>query len=118
MMQFRHITLSVKNLEESVRFYQEIVGLEIMRRFTAGPGMEIVFLGSGGTEVELISGGADGPVGIGVSFGFASESLEDTMALLRKRGYEIDGDIICPNPQTRFFFCKDPDGYRVQFTNI
>jgi len=114
-MQFRHVTISVKDLEASLAFYQDVVGLEIVRRMAAGPGREIVFLGSGGTEVELISGGGEVSPGAGISMGFAAESLEDTMALLREKGYEVEGDIVSPNPQTRFFFVKDPDGYRVQF---
>ena len=117
-MQFRHVTLSVKDLDESIKFYRDIVGLSITRRFAAGPGREIVFLGSGATEVELISGGAGTTAGTGISMGFATESPEDTMALLREKGFDIEGPMISPNPQTRFFFVKDPDGHRVQFINM
>ena len=119
MIQFYHVTLSVKDLEASIKFYHDIVGLRVLRRFPARQGGEIAFLGSediGGTQVE-ISGRTEGSVGIRVSIGFVAESLEDTMTFIRKKGYEIDGDIICPNPQTKFFFVKDPDGYRVQFIN-
>lgn len=121
-MKFSHVTLSVSDLEASVRFYHDIVGLEIMRRFPAGPGREIVFLGSGDTEVELISGANhDRPdsggtlPGQGISMGFAAASLEDLISLLRENGYETDGNIISPQPNVRFFFAKDPDGYSVQF---
>ena len=116
-MQFRHVTLSVKDAEASIKFYQEIVGLKLIRRFPIESGKEIIFLGSGGTEVELISGRTESGVSVGISMGFASESLENTMELIRSKGYEIVGDIINPNPQTRFFFVKDPDGYNVQFIN-
>ena len=117
-MKLCHITLSVKNLDASLRFYQEIAGLTIQRRFPAGPELEIAFLADGETEVELICGGAphDGAaLGQGVSLGFVSPSLEDTMALLREKGYETDGVIERPNPRVSYFFALDPDGYRVQF---
>lgn len=52
-MKITWVTLSVKDMEESLRFYQEIVGLNIVNRFPAGPGVEIVFLGDGETKVEL-----------------------------------------------------------------
>ena len=116
-MKFCHVTLSVKDLEASVRFYQEIVGLEITRRFSAGLDRDIVFLGSGDTEVELISGAVSNgqDVGKGISLGFNAASLEDIIALLREKGYETDGSIVSPNPNTSFFFARDPDGYNVQF---
>ena len=53
-MKFCWATIMVKDMEESLKFYQEIVGLKVDRRFEAGPGVEIVFLGNGETKVELI----------------------------------------------------------------
>lgn len=41
-------------MEESLEFYTEIVGLNLNKRFKAGPGTEIAFLGDGETKVELI----------------------------------------------------------------
>ncbi len=52
-------TLNVNNLEESIKFYTEIAGLEVVNRFKAGPS-EIAFLGSGETKIELICTGATG----------------------------------------------------------
>jgi len=116
-MKFNHVTLAVADLEASLKFYQEIVGLEIQRRFAAGPGRDIVFLGSGDTQIELIGGanhdGAE--VGKSISMGFAAASLEETIALLREKGYETDANIVSPQPSVRFFFAKDPDGYNIQF---
>ena len=116
-MKFCHVTLSVKDLDASVQFYRKIVGLEVTRRFPAGPGREIAFLGSGGTEVELISGAHHNTpeAGNGVSLGFMAESLDCVIALLRENGYETDGNIISPNTNISFFFARDPDGYNVQF---
>lgn len=118
-MKFNHVTLSVRDLEASMRFYQDVAGLAVTRRFQGGPDTEIVFLGSGDTEVELIQNksASDGAVtqGNGISLGFVSPSIEDTINLLREKGYETDGVIIRPNPNTSFVFALDPDGFRVQF---
>ena len=83
----------------------------------AGPDTEIVFLGEGETQVELISGpnNRDIKPGRGISIGFVAKSLEDVIGLLREKGYKTDGIIFSPNPNTSFFFAQDPDGYMVQF---
>jgi len=115
-MHFNYVTLGVKDMDASIRFYQEIVGLPLKRRFPAGPGVEIAFFGDGDTEVELITGRDAGkPPCDCISLGFEATSLEDTIALLREKGYETDGQIISPAPDVSFFFAKDPDGYSIQF---
>ena len=115
-MHFNYVTLSVKDIDASIRFYEEVVGLPLKKRFESRPGIEIAFLGEGETEVELISGREEGQVaGTGIFLGFEAKSLEDTIALLRQKGYETDGNIISPAPDFSFFFAKDPDGYNIQF---
>lgn len=42
-MKFCCSTLFVKNLEESVQFYQEIIGLPIKGRLKPSPNLEIAF---------------------------------------------------------------------------
>ncbi|MCL2883420.1 MAG: VOC family protein [Coriobacteriia bacterium] len=114
-MQFRHVTLQVKDLKASLKFYEELVGLKITNQIDDGHGNQIVFLSSGGTEVELITSKNEPAPGATMSLGFVPESLEDTLAKAKEMGFEALGGIFSPNPATRFFFVKDPDGYRVQF---
>lgn len=115
-MKFCWCTILVKDLDASVKFYTEIAGLSLERRFPAGPGKEICFLGSGETKVELIRGeDCPEPRGLGVSMGFETDSLESTMAFVKSKGVAVDSGPFQPNPRVKFFFVKDPDGYRVQF---
>jgi len=115
-MRFAHVTISVKDLEESQRFYNTIVGLPVTRRLSAGPGREIIFLGNEGeTEVELI-GGARGEPSFGqdISLGFEVESLDRTMQFLRDQGID-PGEVQSPNPSVKMIFIRDPNGLRIQF---
>jgi lactoylglutathione lyase len=116
-MKFCWTTINVKNLGESLRFYQEIVGLAIDRRFPAGPGMEIVFLGDGETKVELIYNEKSKEVVLGkdISLGFEVKSLEDTMEAVKKMGIAIQGGPFQPNPHIKFFYVYDPNGLKIQF---
>ena len=115
-MKFCWSTLMVKNLEESLKFYQEIVGLEVSRRFQAGPGMEIAFLGDGDTKIELICNGSSEEVNVGkdISWGFEVDSLDRALSLIKEKGLEIHSGPFQPNPNVKFFYVLDPNGLKVQ----
>lgn len=116
-MKFAHVTIMVKNLEDSLKFYQEVVGLNIVKRFPAGPGTEIVFLGDGGTLVELIYDENKTEVDFGqdISLGFNVESVEKMMKFVEEKGISIHSGPFQPNPSTKFFYVLDPNDLKIQF---
>ena len=116
-MKFCWSTLNVKNMEESLKFYVEVVGLSVDKRFKAGPGTEIVFLGDGETKVELIcdEGNKDINVGKDISWGFEVKSVDDMMNFVKEKCIAIESGPIQPNPHVKFFFVKDPNGLKIQF---
>jgi lactoylglutathione lyase len=102
-------------MDESVKFYRDIVGLHAGRRFKAEQGTEICFLGEGETKVELVCGSKhEAPCGVGVSLGFVVKSVEDMIDFVKEKELEVAGPYQ-PAPHIKFFFVKDPDGYSVQF---
>ena len=115
-MKFCWSTLHVRNMEESLKFYKEIVGLEIDSRFAEGPGVEIVFLGDGETKIELISGDVSGDTAIGkdISWGFKVDSLDKKLDFIKEKGIDIVEGTIQPNPDTKFFYVLDPNGLKIQ----
>jgi lactoylglutathione lyase len=119
-MTFLWTTLSVGNMEESLKFYQEVVGLPLDRRFDAGPGVEIAFLGDDDTKVELICDKNKDRINIGsdISLGFRVNSLDEKIAFLEKKGIRLHSGPFAPNPHTKFFFILDPDGLKIQFVEI
>ena len=116
-MAFLWTTIKVKDMEESLKFYQGIVGLPLNRRFAAGPGVEIAFLGNDGTKVELICNEKIKEVNIGsdISLGFAVKSLDEKIAFLEGKGIKLHSGPFAPNPHTKFFYILDPNGLRIQF---
>lgn len=116
-MKFCWCTIAVKDMEKSVKFYHEVVGLPVSRRFAPGPGLEICFLGEGETKVELIRGpnytAAVNPEGI--SLGFEVKSVDEMLEFVKEKEMEVTGGPYQPNPHIKFFYVKDPDGVSVQF---
>lgn len=116
-MKFCWCTISVKNMEESLMFYQEIVGLSIDRRFQAGPKTEIVFLGDGETKIELICDGSKENTEMinGISLGFEVKSVDEMVEFIKQKGLTVQSGPFSPNPHVKFFFVTDPNGVRIQF---
>jgi len=119
-MKFCWTTLQVKDMEASLAFYETIVDLKLMRRFSPTDDMEIVFLGEGSTQVELICNKKEGKDAScdGFSLGFVTKSLDDTMNFIHSKGIKIESGPYQPNPHTRFIYVQDPDGYTVQFVEF
>ena len=114
-MSMVHVTIYTAKLEESIKFYEDIVGLKIqtdLRQF----GGNIVFLAEkeGDTQVELIDEPEKAYKGSGISMGFHVEDVDAKREELITKGLEPT-PIIAPNPEVKFFFVDDPNGVTVQF---
>jgi len=118
-MSYLWTTIKVKDFEESIEFYQEIVGLELQRKFEAGPKREIAFLAAaaGETEVELITdqGKENVDIGSDISLGFEIDSVAKKIEFLKEKGIKIESGPVAPNPEIEFFYVLDPNGVKIQF---
>lgn len=117
-MKLSYITIMVRDLETSLNFYQNLAGLQIVRRFNPGRG-EIAFLANdaGETMLELIQFEDAEKVSVrGMVFSFhAGEYLETVQETVRKAGY-APSEIIDRKPKPRHFTVTDPDGIVVEFS--
>lgn len=115
-MKFCWATLNVSNLEKSLKFYKEIVGLPVNRRFVAGNDLEIAFLGDGETKLELIWNKTKREISVGqdISIGFEVKSVDKMIEYLKEKGIEIESGPFQPNPNIKFFYIRDPNGLKVQ----
>ena len=114
-MKFHGCSQVVKNLDECVKFYEDIMGLEVKARFRVGDTMEIALFESGGAELELLSdptlGNAD--AGDAVAWGFEVPSMEDALKMVTERGVPVhSGPFI--HPDVKYFFVQDPNGLKVE----
>ncbi|MEG2000237.1 MAG: VOC family protein [Evtepia sp.] len=112
-MKFTLTTLEVSNLERSVRFYRDSLGLPLIERFLSGSGAQIAMLGDpDSAHLELIqketSDATESHEGFSVGFKIAHAGI-----LAASLDPNFVGPI-SPNPRLKFYFIRDPDGYRVQ----
>lgn len=115
-MKFAHVSIFAKDMEESLKFYQEVVGLKIIRSMKDNPLHPVVFLANeaGDTCVEIIWEEKRTYEGGGISLGFITDDADIKRAKLIEQGYKPT-PMISPGPGTRFFFIKDPSGVEIQF---
>lgn len=116
-MKFCWSTLAVKNMDESIEFYKEIVGLEVIKRYQSGPNTEIAFLNDEETKIELICNKDKKEVNVGkdILWAFSVNSLDEKLALFKEKGIGISSGPFQPNPYIKYFFVTDPNGMKIQF---
>ena len=114
-MHIKHITIRVKDMEESIQFYEMITELAMSRRFTEGSA-EIAFLtnGEGETEIELlyITGGQTFE-GKGMFICFETDKLDEMHKLAQDKGLN-PSPVQIPGDGTSYFYVYDPNGVSIQ----
>lgn len=120
---FLWATITVKNIETSLLFYQGLLGLTIMRRFMPNPGLELCFLtDSNGIEIELLEHKtndhdikmSDANASSNPTLGFKVENLDEALKNCEDNNIKIlNGPF--EGSGVKFFFVQDPDGIAIQF---
>jgi lactoylglutathione lyase len=108
-----HQNFNVFDMERSLKFYKEALGLEVQSRRKAEDGSwEICYLGNGESEFKLELTWMkqyDRPYDLGdceFHLAFETEDYEAAHALHEKMGC-----IAMENPEMGIYFITDPDGY-------
>ncbi|MCX8155594.1 MAG: VOC family protein [Verrucomicrobiae bacterium] len=114
-----HTRYRVNDLEKTVRFYKDILGLEEVRRHKSPRGSELVFLKAPGSEeqIEICYYPASGPVQVQpdlTHLAFEVDSLEAFAEHLARHGLKYsDGPILKPDGGG-FAFIDAPEGYEIE----
>jgi lactoylglutathione lyase len=118
-----HTRYRVDDLERSVRFYKEILGLEELRRHKSPRGSELVFMKAPESEelIELCQFGASGPVKVQpdlTHLAFEVDSLEEFGKNLATHGIAYsDGPHLRPDG-SGIAFIDAPEGYEVELIQM
>jgi lactoylglutathione lyase len=119
--------LRVNDLEESLRFYQDVLGMRLLRRkdYPAGR-FTLAFVGYGPedreTVLELTHNWDTHRYDLGDAYGHVALGVDDiyaTVEALRAKGAKVVRE---PGPMkhggSEIAFIEDPNGYRVELIQL
>jgi lactoylglutathione lyase len=114
-----HTRMRVSDMEQTIRFYTDVLGLEVLERKVSPRGSHLAFLAAPNSQelIELCSFPASGPVKVQedlVHLAFEVESLDDTIETLKSKGITITDGPTRSSSGSRFIFIDAPDGYEIE----
>jgi lactoylglutathione lyase len=114
-----HTRYRVNDLETTVRFYKDVLGLEETRRIQSPRGSELVFLKAAESEelIEICHYPASGPVRVPADLthlAFEVDSLEGFARHLASRGLRFLEPPAMQPDGSGFAFLDAPEGYEIE----
>lgn len=118
-----HTRYRLNDLEKSVKFYKDVLGLEEIRRHKSPRGSELVFLKAPGSEetIELCHFPSSGPVQVQADLthlAFEVDSLEEFGKHLGAHGLKYSDGPTMKENGGGFAFIDAPEGYEVELIQI
>ena len=126
-MRFLHTMLRVGDLEASIRFYCEVLGMQLLRRDDFPEGrFTLAFVGYGAesdhTVIELTNNWDTSAYPIGDGYGHIALGVDDiyaTCAEITAKGGKVTRDPgAMKHGTTVIAFVEDPTGYKVELIQV
>ncbi|MBR1689718.1 MAG: VOC family protein [Oscillibacter sp.] len=118
MIKFNHFNFNVLDLERSIAFYREALGLEVVREKESAD-FKLVFLGERYTEFQLeLTWLKDRtqPYDLGECEFHLAFHTDEFDALHEK--HKAMGCVCFENPAMGIYFISDPDGYWIEIVPV
>lgn len=114
-----HTRMRVSDIDRTIAFYTEVLGLEVVERKTSPRGSHLAFLKVPNSDelIELASFPPSGPVKVQedlVHLAFQVENLDAAMRELAEKGVAITDGPTRTSSGSRFIFIDAPDGYEIE----
>ena len=114
-----HTRMRVSDMDQTIAFYRDVLGLEVLERKTSPRGSHLAFLRVPNSDelIELCSFPPSGPVKVQedlVHLAFQVANLDDAIAALQRKGVKITDGPTATSSGSRFIFIDAPDGYEVE----
>ena len=114
-----HTRYRVTDLEKTVSFYRDVLGLEETRRHTSGRGSQLVFFKAPGSEeeIELCKFDESGPVVVGpdlTHLAFEVDNIEEFARHSAALGYPLSDGPHKNSGGGAIAFIDAPEGYEIE----
>ena len=114
-----HTRYRVQDLEKTISFYRDVLGLQEVRRSESGRGSKLVFLKAPGSteEIEICEYNASGPVVVGPDLTHLAFEVTDLEAFAREasaKGYPLSDGPHHTSSGSIIAFIDAPEGYEVE----
>ena len=114
-----HTRYRVNDLERTVSFYRDVLGLEEIKRHKSPRGSELVFLKTAGSEelIEITCFPGSGPVQVQpdlTHLAFEVDSLAEFEKHLAQHGLKYADGPTTSSSGTTFAFVDAPEGYEIE----
>jgi lactoylglutathione lyase len=114
-----HTRMRVNDLERTVAFYRDALGLTVARRHTSPRGAQLVFLATPNSdeEIELCQLPNAEPVRVQpdlMHLAFAVDDLAAFAAELKRKGYTLSDGPTTTSSGSIIAFIDAPEGYEVE----
>ena len=110
-----HVNMSVKNLEESVKFYKNLFGFEIKKE---QPEQKSKIIGNDSIKLCLYEDPDMKPEGGIAHFGFHIQNFDDIMQKCKSLGVTIYYDGPVQFEKSRSIYISDPSGYDIELSEM
>ena len=114
-----HTRYRVTDLEKTVSFYKDVLGLEETRRHKSPRGSELVFFKAPGSEeeIEICKYDASGPVNVGTDIthlAFEVDDMDAFAAHSAAKGYPLSDGPTPTSTGSVIAFVDAPEGYEIE----
>jgi len=114
-----HTRMRVSDMDQTIAFYRDVLGLEVLERKTSPRGSHLAFLAVPNSQelIELCSFPPSGPVKVQedlVHLAFEVDDIDRTVQELTGKGVKITDGPTRTSSGSRFIFIDAPDGYEVE----
>jgi lactoylglutathione lyase len=114
-----HTRYRVSDMEKTVAFYRDVLGLELIRQSTSPRGSQLAFFKAPGSEeeIEICKFDGSGPVNVGSDITHLAFEIDDLEAFAKHaaaKGYPLSDGPTKTSSGSVIAFVDAPEGYEIE----